>query len=444
LNGSAAGHDIEIPVPFIGSQPIAIGRDDLVLGDEPDGQLDSAKITIQNPLPGDMLQVDLQGTSIAAAYSDGALSLTGADSVARYQQVLRSLRFATNGSRLANLPVSVSVVVKNGSIASLVANSTIFVPGSASVLDRNVFYNNSGLDGANAGIGPDDDLAIATDKIALFPGQAASFVNYTSYNRGINGIMLDIAGTHGAISADDFTFKVGNDNSPETWNPAPAPLSVGVRAGAGLSGSDRVEIVWADGAIKNTWLQVTLAANGNTGLASSDTFYFGNAIGDTGNSPTSAAVTAQDVAGTIWHVLRQTSGAQSAVSSFDHNRDGKYTGRDVLIAIQPLLRPQRQLELISPPGGAVVSPLVSDSNAIAFALAAQSPSNLASEPARPAGPLVVSAPAAPDFPGLDDRSVARAMDQWPDALAGCWLDEDEPDVEETADSLASASLDRPI
>ena len=38
-----------------------------------------------------------------------------------------------------------------------------------------------------------DDEAIASDKVALLPGETATFANYTSYARGINGIMVDIA-----------------------------------------------------------------------------------------------------------------------------------------------------------------------------------------------------------------------------------------------------------
>ena len=45
----------------------------------------------------------------------------------------------------------------------------------------------------------------------------------------------------------------------------------------------RVEIIWADGAIENEWVQVTVLADADTGLAAPDVFYFGNAIGDSGN-----------------------------------------------------------------------------------------------------------------------------------------------------------------
>jgi hypothetical protein len=135
-----------------------------------------------------------------------------------------------------------------------------------------------------------DDNAIATDKSAYLPGGGAStFANVSSYTNGINGIMIDLAGAHGALTAADFVFKTGNNNSPNTWSPAPAPTLVTTRAGAGTSGSDRVELVWADGAIRNTWLEVRLRGNDtlggldtNTGLASTYVFFFGSAVADSG------------------------------------------------------------------------------------------------------------------------------------------------------------------
>lgn len=66
------------------------------------------------------------------------------------------------------------------------------------------------------------------------------------------------------------------------------PTGFTVRVGAGVGGSDRVEISWADGAITNTWPEVTVEGNdavggfnANTGLASTDIFFFGNIVGDT-------------------------------------------------------------------------------------------------------------------------------------------------------------------
>jgi hypothetical protein len=143
---------------------------------------------------------------------------------------------------------------------------------------------------SNALPGFSDDNAIAPDKTAYLPGSAAaSFANVSSYSRGINGLMIDLAAGHGAIRANDFTFKVGNSNSPNLWATAPAPTLVTTRTGAGVGGSDRVELMWADNVIQKQWLEVVVkgndalgGSNANTGLSTSYVFYFGSAPGDSG------------------------------------------------------------------------------------------------------------------------------------------------------------------
>jgi hypothetical protein len=87
---------------------------------------------------------------------------------------------------------------------------------------------------------------------------------------------------------------VGNNNTPTTWALANAPTSVSVRAGAGVSGSDRVEIIWNSGAPLREWLEVIVLANADTQLAQKpgypdgqgDVFFFGNAVGNTGAGDT--------------------------------------------------------------------------------------------------------------------------------------------------------------
>ena len=172
-------------------------------------------------------------------------------------------------------------------------------PPPASVVGRSIFYNDSYFDGNDAGANAADDGSIATDKQALLPGATATFANYTSYSRGINGIMVDIANLAGTPTVDDFIFKVGDDNNPAGWNAAPDPTSITVRPGAGANGSDRVTILWDNNAIQNEWLQVTVKANtSTTGLSTPDVFYFGNAIGETGNSDTNTFVDGTDFAAT--------------------------------------------------------------------------------------------------------------------------------------------------
>ena len=202
---------------------------------------------------------------------------------------------------------------------------------NAAVEGRYVFYNNSAFDGDDPLANAADDGAIAPDKTPLMTGQTGAFVNYTSYGRGINGIMVDIVNLAGTPSPSDFEVKVGNDWTPGSWPAGPAPISVTVRAGAGVGGSDRVTLIWADNAIANQWLQVTVLAAANTGLSAPDVFYFGNAIGETGNSAFEAEVSAWDVINVRNnpHTLGVNPAAITEVCDF--NRDRKVSPTDEIL-----------------------------------------------------------------------------------------------------------------
>jgi hypothetical protein len=100
--------------------------------------------------------------------------------------------------------------------------------------------------------------------------------------------------------------------------------------GAGLGGSDRVELIWLDGAITNRWLQVTMQGNSHTNLAAPDVFYVGNAIGETGNDPANALVDVQDEAAIRSHRTGFT--MATVTTAYDLNRDGRVNATDELIA----------------------------------------------------------------------------------------------------------------
>jgi len=198
------------------------------------------------------------------------------------------------------------------------------------VVGRHVFYNNSSYDGNSADANTNDDLAIASDKTPLLPGQVATFENYTSYYRGINGVFVDIVDPAGMISVDDFRFHVGNHDDPSGWAKAPPPTMFTVREGAGVGGSDRATFVWDDFAIQNQWLQVTVLAD-NLGLAHDDVFYFGNAVAEVGNDPGDAQVNTIDL---LLARNNPRSFLEPAEIDFpyDHNRDGRVNTTDVLLA----------------------------------------------------------------------------------------------------------------
>jgi len=242
---------------------------------------------------------------------------------------------------------------------------------TSAVVNRRIFYNNSKWDGHTDYLAGDpapneyDDAAIATDKAALLPGETPTFANYTSYTRGINGIMVDIAGLVADVTAADFVFKVGNSSTPSAWASAPAPTSVSVRPGAGVDGSARVTVIWPDNAIQKQWLQIIVLANGNTGLPADDVFYFGNAIGEVGDTTANALVNATDC-GRV--KINWTFPNQAGLTNvYDLNRDKVVNATDAGLALVNQTYPSNMLRLITPPealqalgGGLVGSPAVSD------------------------------------------------------------------------------------
>ena len=207
------------------------------------------------------------------------------------------------GSVVAFIPAGMAHdVAGNANLASTSANNTVtYTPAlPAQVVGQYIFYNNckwdahTGYTNGDPAPGPWDDAAIATDKSALLPGQTATYANYTDYVKGIDGIMIDISGLNGYTpTVNDFQFQVGNTSTPNTWGAAPTPAAITDRVGAGVNGSDRITITWADNAIQDEWLQVTALA-ANLGLSANYVFYFGNQIGSVGVNPSSTRVTAID------------------------------------------------------------------------------------------------------------------------------------------------------
>jgi hypothetical protein len=216
------------------------------------------------------------------------------------------------------------------------------VPKPPRVVGRWVFYNNSAFDAFDPGFSPADSSAIDTSKSALLPGQKATFANYTSYSKGLNGIMIDVRDLARLPSRTDFQFRVGNSI---TWSPAPTPKNIMVRFGAGIGGADRISITWPDGVIRNTWLRVRLKSGEGTGLKSDDVFYFGNAVGESGNATTHAVVNGADR-----FAARANRTATALVTSpFDFNRDGRVDRDDEWIARDNQASLRWSLKLINAP-----------------------------------------------------------------------------------------------
>ena len=227
------------------------------------------------------------------------------------------------------------VRVTDGSGAfSEVAFTLTVQPASttASILGRNVFYNNASGFGTSGPSATDLLLnpvaAIDPTKTALLPGGTASVANYTNYSRGINGLVIDITNPTNLAAIDSSSFQFATwstfpDATPNFVTITPT-VTVSTFATGGQGGSARVKLTFADRAIENSWLRVTVLANPlTTGLAANDVFYFGNARFDVNPAaPPFASQVSINVLDT--NQIRAQNGLNSGVVSnvFDVDRSG--------------------------------------------------------------------------------------------------------------------------
>jgi hypothetical protein len=223
------------------------------------------------------------------------------------------------------------------------------VTATPAVAGRWIFYNNSAWD--NPASGGSDDTALATDKTPLLPGGTATFINYTSYSKGINGVMIDVPNVPVDPAATDFICTVGNNNTPAGWTTAPTP-TVSIRRTQGYNGSDRIVLTWADKAITGKWLRVQMVANAGKNLPA-DVFYVGNAPGDTGNFTINTIVDSLDENAVLNdpHDLVSTDSRSAATitNTHDFNRDRKVDATDAYVARHNATTSGTALQLITVP-----------------------------------------------------------------------------------------------
>lgn len=261
----------------------------------------------------------------AGAISD-VLDLNPGDRVV--YRVSAEIAAGASGATVVNASATLADGNDDLTPANNSASASTDITAATEVVGRHVFYNDSAFDATS------DAAAIATDKQPLLPGQTATFDHYTSFSKGINGLIIDVDGlaNPGAVGLADFSFKTGNVNDSSTWADAPSPLTVNVLENQGVGGADRIVIIWASNNLDETadpneavaaaWLQVNVLATAATGLASADTFYFGNAPGESGagNTPLFALVNATDEIGARNNSKILPPATIVDVHDFDRNR----------------------------------------------------------------------------------------------------------------------------
>ena len=99
-----------------------------------------------------------------------------------------------------------------------------------------------------------------------------------------------------------------------------------------------------------------LKASDASDLASDDLFYFGNAVGESGNLATNAIVSSSDEMGARLNPHTPTSRA-SITDQYDYNRDGLVNGADQMLARMNATTPISALKLIAAPASMAGIPL---------------------------------------------------------------------------------------
>lgn len=133
LNGTAAG--LNFAATFTGnSGPVAVvDSSNLTVTDADDANLASATVTLANRPDGaaEALAAVTAGTGITAFYNatTGVLSLSGADSLLHYQQVLRSVTYNNAAVHPNGTTRSITFAVNDGAANSAVATTTLTVTG---------------------------------------------------------------------------------------------------------------------------------------------------------------------------------------------------------------------------------------------------------------------------------------------------------------------------
>jgi len=177
---------------------------------------------------------------------------------------------------VSNQTVTVTASDEDGGTSTV----TFLLNAVAAITDSKVYYKGSGFTGIPSSL--DSGKVLLKSSTAT---QTTSFGNVTNYSRGINGVVLDIAGLGSTnLTVADFIFRVAPSGAigtvdPSTWALAPAPSAITATAGTSTA-PGRVVLEWTDNVIQNTWLQIVVRANTNTGLVNREVFYLGHATGD--------------------------------------------------------------------------------------------------------------------------------------------------------------------
>ena len=170
LNGAASGIDYSETFIRGGGEVSIVDSANLSVTDD-GANLENATVTITNLQDGanELLTVDTSGTSISFNYNSGTgvLTLSGSDTVANYQQVLRTVKY-NNTFVLPNTTArAIEFLVNDGSLNSTTATTTLNItsmPIDVGTVSGPTFPSMANLDDSN----PDNIYTLTLDAASQF------------------------------------------------------------------------------------------------------------------------------------------------------------------------------------------------------------------------------------------------------------------------------------
>ena len=233
----------------------------------------------------------------------------------------------TPSSKLTDQTVTITASDEDGGTST----TTFTVTAKVAVPNQQIYHKGSSFAGTSV------DAALDPGKVLARPGgtaQTLSYANLVNGSRGLNGIVIDVAGlVDTSLTAADFSFKMSPQgafdeaaNPPSTWAAAPVPTAIVVTPGTATIPA-RVRLEWPDNAIANRWLQVAVLANARTGLDAAAVSYVGHLQGEVNGQVSNGRfrVTAADVT----PVGAQIGATVTVGSAFDIVMNGRITTADL-------------------------------------------------------------------------------------------------------------------
>ncbi len=202
----------------------------LTVADADNANLASAQVAITTNFASgqDVLAATTTGTSITASYSvgTGVLTLTGADTVAHYQQVLRTVTYFNSSDNPSGLARTVTFTANDGSVDSSTVSKQVNVmpvndPPNLTLTSGNVGYSSGDqptLIDATATLTDVDSPAFNSGSLVVSITSPASTPDTLAISNQGNGAgQIGISGSNVTYGGVVFgTFTGGTSNTPLT------------------------------------------------------------------------------------------------------------------------------------------------------------------------------------------------------------------------------------